>query len=305
MTRVDTGLGPIDIRAYPRRLSHSQISTLHPDNRWSCPRQWSYGYLMKLPRPASAAQCMGRMLDEAATGFWIARAEGKELPAAVMDAEYAAYAENEKCEWPPGDDKSRYMAAMDAIPELCGFLVSHGQTPAAMSLQLSHEFTVRGTDGELVTVTGRSDWVEPGLIGTPVVVDFKTTGTRRWDKDDVPEADWLQRCREQITVYRLALAATGLPDGTVVPVAGPAAVVAACVSPSRKTPVFARFDFTITDADAELMLARIVEADELARREWHAPRPGDACGFCPFVERCRSDLRRGVMPDAEVARARG
>lgn len=301
MTRVETGLGHVELLPYKRRLSHSQITTLHPDNQWSCPRQWSYSTLMKLPRHPSAAICVGRMLDEAATRFWIEVGEEHDFTTSVMAAESAAHYEGSQCEWPTGEDiGAKKQSAIDAVEELCRFLNMRCEPPLAFGMQLTHEFTVRASDGELVTISGRSDWIE-SVVGRVAVVDLKTTGTRRWDKNDVPDEDWLRRCHEQVTVYRLGLAATGLPDGTAVPIDGPGVVIAACVSTRRKEPVFARFDFDVTQADADRVLARIVESDELARQATHPARPGDACSFCPFVERCRSDMDRLVRPDGEVA----
>lgn len=301
MTRVDSGLGSVELRPYNRRLSHSQMSTLHPDNQWSCPRQWSYSTLMKLPRHPSAAICVGRMLDEAATRFWIEWIEGKDFLDAVMSAESAAHQEGLASEWPSGDVGARKTAVIEAVEPLCRFLQDNCLPPSVLGMQLSHEFTVRASDGALVTVAGRSDWIEVADDQPPVVVDLKTTGTRRWDKNDVPDSDWLNRCREQVAVYRLALAATGLPDGTAVSIEGPAAIVAACIGERRKRPVFARFDFDVTQADADRVLARIVESDELARQPVHPARPGGACSFCPFVERCRSDMERLSSEDGEVA----
>ena len=294
MKHENVATASLTVGERPDHLSFGQVSKLSSLYSLSCPRQWAYNKLMQLPARKSKALWYGQALDAGATAYQEARVKGKPLDYCRrigMTATQTALQQSEL----PADPPRRFV--VDAFLILAEWLA---QNSDPVAVQTEHEFTVWGSDGQIIKVIGRSDWIER----SGVVVDLKWSGSARWtgEGEDIKwNEDWLHSPRDQVCFYHMARLAETRRAHIEAPI-GNGRVVVVCASAQRKQAIVRAHDFTITEADMDRCIGAIIEADDIAGADRHPARPGDACRFCAYVDRCQADSARLAATDLELAR---
>lgn len=299
MTRHEFGSQQAELKlnAPPKHLSWSQVSNLSGLYRLSCPRQWAYYKLFGLTSPANANMICGALLDDAIQVFWMTRRRGETSVAATAAALSFLEADAPRREWPDPDRAGDYTAAV--LGGMAAFADAHVAAPVPATCQDKHEFTVRGNDGALVKVIGFSDAIEAD--GT--ITDYKWTGKARWDREGNWSQDYIAGKKDQLAIYYMARVAQAkrnvrmnptlvVPRGRLTVVYGGLRV---------KTAQVRSIDIDLGEVDVARLVGAIKEADAVARGDRHPARPGDACGFCAFTDRCRDDLARTCGRTEELA----
>jgi PD-(D/E)XK nuclease superfamily len=294
-THANPAVGPLAVGPRPDHLSFNQVSKLSSLYPLSCPRQWAYRTLMGLPDRKGPALWFGGALDAGATAYQLARIkDSKDHEKARRTGFNAVVGALNVADLPAEDRPHTFV--VDAALMLFDYLAD---TPLPAEVQSEHQFTVWGADGEIVKVIGRSDWIEQD--GT--TVDLKWSGTPRWDKSGNWDESWLRQKRDQVCFYHMAQLAAKQrmwPDKEF-SANGKGRILVVCHSTRRKAPVLQAVDFQLTYADINRCIGAIQEADAIAGSDRHPPRPGEACRFCKFVDRCQTDSARLASTDAEVA----
>lgn len=282
----------------PNHLSFSQITTLSPRYHRSCPRKWAYDKLLGLPRGAGNGMTLGKALDEAATNFFTRRQLGDNATTAHAAAlEDVANVINHADTWTEQKrPRADYVSMMNTA---FGAFAAHFAELIPAALQRDHTYRVTGHDGSQRTVIGYSDWIEQD--GT--IVDLKYTGSPMWNADGDWYPDRVTMARDQICTYymgRLYAQQQGAPD-TFAPIVPRGKMVVVCTAINRKSPVIRELEFTFDNALVLELLDAIRDADATARSDFHAPRPGPACEWCSYVDRCQSDCGRAALTDRQLA----
>jgi hypothetical protein len=284
----DAPAPPGELKPTPDHLSFSQITKLSMRYDSSCPRAWAYGKLIGLPYTPSKSMILGSALDQAVQVYFSRLLCGDSSQVAhVMGLESLERFFDTVAEWPADADKGAHLIMMSGA--YTTFVEEYAMTAQVVAVQRPHEFFVRTADGER-KVIGFSDWIEAD--GT--IVDLKFSGSAHWDGFGVWREDWCARVHDQLTSYymgRLSDERAGKPDG-VAPVVPRGRVVCVVASLNRKSPVVKHRDFDLTTIDVAALADAAREADLTARADYHPMRPGPACGWCSYVDRCRSDNAR-------------
>lgn len=284
----------LPVHPRPDHLSYGQVTKLSSVYSLSCPRQWAYARLMGLPARKGDGLQYGSALDAGATAYQEARVKGKPHDFARRCGMTATQGSLQASSLPANLDRQ---FVVDAFLVLADWLDANS---SAEAVQTEHEFTVWGSDGEVIKVVGRSDWIEAGGR----IVDLKWSGQNRWtgtEDDTAWNQDWLRAVHDQVTFYHMARLAGARRSGAMPAAGGLGRVVVVRAGVKHKTAIVRAHDFNISAADIERCTAAIVEADEIARSDRHPARPGDACKFCAYTDRCRIDLARLAATDQEVA----
>ena len=199
-------------------------------------------------------------------------------------------------DWPGDKGRVEYVAMMHQAFEL--FVETYPDLVPA-SIQRDHVYMVRTLAGGQRKMIGYSDWIEPD--GT--IVDLKFTGSARWNAAGVWAEDWLTEKRDQVCTYymgRLYAERVGTPDPTS-PVIPRGKIVVVCASMYRKNPVVKEHTFTFDDELVAELADAVRDADNVAVSEYHEPRPGEACRWCSYTDRCKNDSRRFAPLTRELA----
>lgn len=285
---------PEVLRPLPLHLSFSQVLKLAPGFKYACPRSWAYDKRLGLPFVSSVPIEMGKAFDEACNVYLNQRIAGAEYLAATNlafdtgQACWIATRETVPCVAEMDDAKwNRHLNAlgyaMHAFTEMY-----RDVTPAAV--QVKCEFSFKTFSGGTFRNFGYADWIDQD--GT--IVDNKLTTSDKI-KDGEWDARWVSEKRDQIGVYWLSRVFEARRDRTEEP--APKGRLVVCFVNMRTKEPKARIDtldFDFTDYDRERIIGYYREAHRTAQSGHYPARPGDACGFCSYKDRCRKDeMERG------------
>jgi hypothetical protein len=275
-----------------QRLSWSQIHQLAPDYELACPRQWAYQRVLRLPTTGSVAMYAGGAVDAGLTALLAARMKRRKEDRAIdlakragrdrLDESLAALQE------PLHEEQA---AAYGQLVETAieHFARERGRlVPAAV--QTEHAYTVRQRDGALVTVVGWSDRIDKD----GVVVDHKFSGVPRWKNggDEWDEA-WVRERRDQLCLYWLARRAERKRgEGRRTPVVPRARLEVIYAKVGLRTPQLRALELEFGPEDEERALEAVRTAYETVRDGRLPARPGPACRWCSFRDRCVDDEKR-------------
>ena len=310
MTRT-YATAPLALKTPPDHLSWSQVARLVPNYRFACARAWAYDKLAGLPFESSPALAAGDAFDDGVNSLLVARMQGRDEGTAL---EWATRAVGEKLPSamervpnPPGPDKiEEYIGAVNrALAHFARERV--GLIPAAV--QTKHRYTVRQRDGEIRSLVGYSDRIDPD----GAVVDHKYSGSARWHAGTPPEVvrgdvndelwdgDWVRDKMDQLCVYwlaRRAEEARGVNQPAPVIARGKLDVMFMRVD--MKMPQLRSYVVEFNEEDERRVLEAIRQAHDIIRDGRLPARPGEACGFCSHTARCRADEERRGASFAEV-----
>ena len=291
-----------DIKQGPLHLSFSQLTMLHPNYKYSCPRKWGYRYKLGLAEERSPALAVGTAMDDAANAFFsMRRDDGLEhLTAGAKAAEVGIASLQQE---PPevwlgvkGDDPLLSYEAL-FMQAFAAFLNSEGRAEAAL-IQDKHSFSLQ-LKKRVVEVLGYSDRIDAD--GT--IVDHKYSGSPRWDSDGNWQQDYLEEKRDQLLVYWLARAAEERRREAPLqpPLNGTARLVVTYHRLGmQKAQVEVKQIKLNLDELRDSLLVRLAEAAEIIAEGRLPLRPGLACRFCSFLGACRDDQAARGTPFMEA-----
>lgn len=267
---------------------------LDPSYKFACGRKWGYSRILQLREPPNARLIAGRAYDEGINALLGARMAGLSAAEALNTAwTLAAVVFDQGIEGLPEpleEDQAYSYTTMVEAAITCFHREMPGLVPAA--LQTDHSYTVRTADGGSVSVRGRSDYLEAD--GT--IVDNKLSGLARWNREGEWDEAWVAEHRDQLIFYWLARKAEERRG-----VAQPAPVVPRArfdvlhAQIGLKEPKLRSLVLEFDIEDERRALAAVRNASAIIRDGRLAARPGPACDFCGFRDRCREDeMARGA-----------
>lgn len=265
----------------PKRLSHSQVSKVHPFFPWSCPRQYAYQYLLRLPFKPSPSLAVGDALDEAANAYFWTRINEPVRP--VEEAATIAFAlgsdvlkgRNEETPELFGENLEQYQELFEQA--WAAFMIDQGKImPLAVQEPVSLSVVLPG--GETKEVVGVADRIDPG----GVIVDHKFSGSPRWNQAGEWSEEYVAPKRDQLVLYWLARRRDEDEYGE-------GRLVVTYHKLGNKKAQVRTLDLRLDMELGMQALKRVVEASQIIARNQFRARPGKACGFCSFVEDCRKD----------------
>lgn len=238
-------------------LSYSQLSTFE-----TCPLQYKYRYIVKLPVPPAAALTFGDTMHRVVKTFYdLARAgenPTKETLVQLLDTHWSSLGFGDKAYEQKMKDRGRDL--------LAGFY-DKGYDPKRLPTALEEPFKIRITPK--LTLGGRIDRIDTLPDGSIEIIDYKT--------GQAPKARDVGRDK-QLTVYALSAMQEGVYK-----------------RPPEK--VFVSFyffegqeKFTATRSLEEVTAVKeeiAAKADEIARSDFR-PTPGKHCDFCEFRLICEA-----------------
>src|SRR6266704_1057719 len=295
------------LRPAPTRISHSQVSSLHPAYRYSCPRKWGYRTLLGQPEQRSFALAAGSAFDEGANCYFTMLRDGTGHEEATSQALLiaSAHLEQEVIDSPTLFEAEGSADAYQALIASAFVVFAEDQKGAQPALvQDQHDFVVTVGEEE-IPVMGYSDRVEAD--GT--VIDHKFSGSARWTKDGVWDEAWVSERRGQLVTYyagRLAklrrwIAGGGTAETWPEPnVIQQGRLVVTYAKVGLLHPQVRSLDLTGDQEDVQRVVDTIAES-WLARKGPLPMRPGEACRWCDFVLRCRGDQARAGTPFLSLA----
>jgi DNA helicase-2/ATP-dependent DNA helicase PcrA len=245
------------VRQAPRYLSYSQLETFI-----TCPLQYKYRYLLRIPVPPSAALTFGSTIHRTIREFY-ERLKRGERP--TKDDLLTIL----KNQWSPvGFGNKAYEERMmqQGRDILSGFYAK-GYDPRSVPKDLEKSFKIKITPS--LSLVGKIDRVDTLPDGSIEIIDYKTGQAPKTRKvTDDP----------QLTVYALAATDPGLY----------------AMSPDRVTLSFYFFEgqekisAQRTKEQLEDAKHAIAEkAKEIASTDF-APKPGKYCDFCEFRLICEA-----------------
>ncbi len=238
-------------------LSYSQLNTFI-----TCPLQYKYRYVIKIPVPPSAALAFGDIMHRTVRAFYESVKKGekgtKELLLNIFEKQWISVGF--------GDKVYEQKMKKHGVELLNGFF-DQGYDPTIIPKDLEQSFKVKITP--LLKLGGKIDRVDELPGGKIEIIDYKT-GQAPKSKD--PGKDL------QLTVYALAATDVGIyhkkPDDVIVS--------------------FYFFEnqqkVTATRTKEQLEEAKQIiaqKADEIARSDFK-PTPGKHCDFCEFRLICEA-----------------
>ncbi|MDR3080217.1 MAG: PD-(D/E)XK nuclease family protein [Streptomyces sp.] len=269
-------------------LSYTQLAMLDEHNELSCPRKYGYRYRLGLVEPASLSMIAGRAFDSGVNALFTARM-GSESEAQALRVGWAAATK--------AFDEARTEVRDDDLQAIDAYAVLIENAIAAFSLarrnvvpvavQCRHDLVIpdpRG--GDPINVIGYSDRIDRD--GT--IVDHKFTGAARWNAEGKWDDEWVARVRDQLVIYWLARRQTKR-RGEEVPgrVVARARLEVICASRRRKEPLLRSLDLRLTREDERRVIEALRQAAAAVHEGMLPARPGRACQFCGFRDRCRQD----------------
>jgi hypothetical protein len=283
----------------PVRLSWTRVALLVGDYAGACPRRYAYRYVAGLPAPSTSALVAGTAYDHGLRALFEARRLGETETSALAAAHQHAE-ETLTARWAEtGEPDDRLTETLALVREAVAHFAAKrpGLVPAA--LQSEHRFTVRVGD-EVVTVVGWSDRIDAD--GT--LVEHKWSGSPRWRhgaEGQEWEAEWAASARDQLTLYwlaRRAEAARGLPQPA--PVVPRGRVEVLFQRRGLTEPQLRCLELTFGPEDEARVLQAVANAWAVIRAGRFPARPGPACRWCPYQERCRGDEEARGTPFAAL-----
>ncbi len=280
----------------PNHLSFSQLTKLSPRYKSACPRAWAYNKLIGLPGGVGNGMILGSALDSAVSSFFGRRMIGDNPAVASVAARHEiADAIMDTLQWQdvkaPRED---YVTMVEsAFAAFVDKYVAH--VPA--SIQRDHVYEVATPPFGNTRMVGYSDWIDAD--GT--INDLKWSGAPKWNADGEWYPEYVAQVRDQICTYymgRVYAERKGVLDATS-PVVPRGRVVVVTSKINQKTPVIKTLDFEFDDALVAEIANAVREAVAVAHAPYHAALPGNACSWCPYLDRCRDDSMRFV-PTTEM-----
>lgn len=268
----------------------------------ACPRRYAYRYVAQLPSPASAALVAGTAFDRGLRALFEARQDGLAGKAA-LEAAWQAAREALEAAWPETQEpQERLIEQIALVEQAVAHFARERPTLVPAALQSEHRFAVRAPGGEVVTVVGYSDRIDPD--GT--ITEHKWSGSPRWrngaNGSQEWEQEWAASARDQLALYwlaRRAEAARGVPQPA--PVVPRGRVEVLYQRRGLTEPQLRCLDFTFEPEDEARVLRALAQAWEVLRAARFPARPGPACRWCPYQERCRADEASRGLSFAELA----
>jgi len=238
-------------------VSYSQLSTFA-----TCPLQYKYRYIVKIPVPPSAALTFGDTVHKTVRAFYELVKQGTHPK---KDTLLRLYAEH----WSPigfGDRKYEEKMKAHGIELLIGFY-DKGYDPNVIPTALEEPFRIKITP--TLTIGGKIDRIDTLSDGALEIIDYKT-GQAPKSRDVAKD--------EQLTVYALSASSGGMFH-----------------TPPKKVIVSFYFfegqeKISGTRTKEELDNARIDIAQKVRSMEESdfAPTPGRHCDFCEFRLLCEA-----------------
>lgn len=276
----------------PNHLSFSQLTKLSTRYANACPRAWAYNKLIGLPGGVGNGMILGRALDTAVTSFFQRRILGDSAVTAAAAAGpeiFATIADSPQWE-EQKKPRADYVAMMEtAFAAFVDKYVAH--IPA--SLQHDHVYEVATPPYGNTRMVGYSDWID----ADGVINDLKWSGAPKWNADGEWYPEYVAQVRDQICTYymgRVYAERKGVLDATA-PVVPRGRVVVVTGKINQKTPAIKTLDFEFSDELVAEIANAVRDAVATARGEFHPALPGNACSWCPYLERCRGDSSRFVV----------
>lgn len=248
---------PAKVKQPVSYLSYSQLSTFE-----TCPLQYKYRYIVKLPVPPSAALTFGDTMHRVVKSFYdLARAgksPTKETLLVLLDTHWSSLGYGGK------DLEARYKQKGKDL--LTGFF-EKGYDPTRLPTALEEPFKIRITPK--LTLGGRIDRIDTLPDGSIEIIDYKT--------GQAPKARDVGKDK-QLTVYALSAMQEGVYQ-----------------RPPEK--VFVSFyffegqeKFTATRSLQEVTAVKeeiAAKAGVISRSDFR-PTPGKHCDFCEFRLICEA-----------------
>ncbi len=243
------------------RFSYSQLSTFQ-----SCPRQYQYSYLYKIPQPPSGALSFGSTMHNTLQEFYIVVGQSKQASLFTdfnEDLSLDRLLEIYESKWMSGGYESK--AHMEASKErgkgILKLFYTHFQEGIPAIEFLEKGFKLKIGD---YTISGRIDRADKRADGTLEIVDYKT-GKSKSQKDVDNDM--------QLKIYAMA--------------------AKECFNQpaSKLTLYFLDDDLKVStepdDEKLEKARAEIVEvADQINQSDFEATPSKFKCGFCAYRKIC-------------------
>ena len=238
-------------------LSYSQLATFE-----TCPLQYKYRYIIKIPIPPSAALSFGDTIHKVVRAFYGFVKNGEhpnlETLLKLLDDQWVSV----------GFGNKAYEAKLKAHGrELLEGFFKKGYDPKNIPIALEEPFKIKITP--LLTLGGKIDRIDKHEDGTIEIIDYKT-GTAPKSRDAARD--------EQLSVYALSAAQGGIYK-----------------DPPKKVIVSFYFfegqeKVSATRNQEELANARkeILEKAKVMERSDFTPTPGRHCDFCEFRLICEA-----------------
>ncbi len=238
-------------------LSYSQLDTFN-----TCPLQYKYRYILKIPVPPRAALTFGDTMHRTIRAFYelvkAGEKPGKDILLGLLGTHWSSFGY--------GDKKHEENMKTHGRELLEGFY-EKGFDPKQIPKDLEQPFKIRITPA--LTLGGKIDRVDELPGGKIEIIDYKT-GQSPKGRDVTKDT--------QLTVYTLAATEQGLyhkkPDDVIV----------SFYFFEDQTKISA----TRTKEQLEQIKTEIAtRADEISRSDFH-PIPGKHCDFCEFRLLCEA-----------------
>lgn len=233
-------------------LSYSQLDTF-----MTCPLQYRYKYVLRIPVPPSAALSFGDTMHKVMRAFYTLKHPTKQDLLRLLDDNWSHLGY--------GDKKYEEKMKRHGSELLKGFFDT-AYDPHVVPTVLEEPFKLKITP--TLTLGGKIDRIDTLKDGTMEIIDYKT-GSATKTRD--PKKDL------QLTVYAMAgQAGKGLPAGRQVIVSFYFFEGQTKISATRTKEQLAA---------AKVEIAK--RADEISRSDFR-PTPGKQCDFCEFRLICEA-----------------
>ena len=240
-------------------LSYSQLSTFE-----TCPLQYKYRYILRIPVPPSAALTFGDTIHRTVRAFYELVKTG-EKPTKIMlldllDKHWASRGYGDR-----GYEEKMKIHGKELLD---GFF-EKGYDPALIPKDLEVSFKIRITPS--LTLGGRIDRVDILSDGTLEIIDYKT-GQSPKNRDVTKDA--------QLTVYALAASEPGIYNKK------PENVIVSFYFFEDQIKISATRSLGQLEKEKKEIA---LKADEISRSDFK-PTPGKHCDFCEFRLICEAWL---------------
>jgi hypothetical protein len=194
----------------------------------------------------------------------------------------AAADRNSDVQWPDMTRRGKFEAmTLDCLVAL----YHHLRDVRPESVQEQHEWICPSDDGD-IRVIGFSDWIVNGEI-----CDLKFRGRAPWNNVGEWDQTFVLPVVDQLHHYYFGRLYAAKRDNLPEP-PDRGRVVVMVYSSSRRNPEIREYSVTLSRDLYPEIAASVIEAHGAQVSATHPPRPGAACEWCPYVERCRIDSAR-------------
>jgi len=238
-------------------LSYSQLDTFN-----TCPLQYKYRYILRIPVPPSAALTFGDTMHRTIRAFYELAKSGEPLTQdtllKLLEKHWSAIGYGDR----GYEEKMKRHGR-----ELLGGFFEKGFDPKRLPKDLEQQFKIRVTPA--LSLGGKIDRVDELPDGKIEIIDYKT-GQSPKGRDVTKD--------QQLTVYALAATEQGLYNKK------PEKVIVSFYFFEDQTKISAtRGKEQLEEAKKEIAK----KADEISRSDFH-PTPGRHCDFCEFRLICEA-----------------